>query len=83
MKSIINFLKALLGFAERVDKTRVVVDPDPVKVVDPTELEKMTKAQLEAYGKEEFGVDLDRRKTKAKMIEDLLAVVDASEHRLL
>lgn len=31
----------------------------------------MTKAQLEAYGKENFGVDIDLRKKKASLIEEL------------
>ena len=34
------------------------------------ELKKMTKAKIEEVGRE-FGVELDMRKTKAKMIADL------------
>jgi hypothetical protein len=76
MEAIINFLKKLLGIATDISETRVVVDPEPIKVVTPSELNKMTKAQLEQYAIEDFGIDLDKRKTKAKMIEDLLAHID-------
>ena len=76
MEAIINFLKKLLGIATDLSETRVVVEPDPIKVVTPSELEKMTKSQLEKYALEDFNVDLDKRKTKAKMIEDLLAHID-------
>ena len=31
----------------------------------------MTKAQIEAWAKENLGIDLDRRKTKAKMIAEV------------
>lgn len=76
MEAIINFLKKLLGIATDISETRIVVDPEPIKVVTPSELNKMTKAQLEQYAVEDFGIDLDKRKTKAKMIEDLLAHID-------
>ncbi len=35
-------------------------------------LSKLTKIQLEKLGKAEFGVDLDRRKTKIKLVEEIL-----------
>lgn len=35
-------------------------------------LDKLTKLQIEAYAKEKFNVDLDRRKTKEAMIEEFL-----------
>jgi len=38
------------------------------------ELMKMTKAQLEQYGRE-FGLELDKRKTKANMIKQLKSML--------
>ena len=37
---------------------------------------KMTKAQLETWGKENLGIDIDRRKAKAALVKQLL---DASK----
>lgn len=36
------------------------------------DFEAMTKAELDAYGNEVFGVDLDGRLAKAKMIDELM-----------
>tara|TARA_R100000458_G_scaffold54810_1_gene58216 strand:- start:1000 stop:1224 length:225 start_codon:yes stop_codon:yes gene_type:complete len=36
------------------------------------DLAKMTKDELEAMGRERFNVELDKRKTKAKLVKDLL-----------
>ena len=43
-----------------------------------TELNKLTKEQLEELGRE-HGVELDRRLTKAKLISQLLEVLEDSE----
>lgn len=40
------------------------------KLPSADELKKLTKAKLEELGRE-FGVELDKRKTKANMMEDL------------
>tara|TARA_Y200000002_G_scaffold197620_1_gene163227 strand:- start:186 stop:521 length:336 start_codon:yes stop_codon:yes gene_type:complete len=40
----------------------------------PSELEKMTKLELEAKGRE-HGIELDRRKNKADLIEELKEVI--------
>jgi len=37
---------------------------------DPPKLESMTKKELEAYGRT-IGIELDRRKSKAKLIAEL------------
>ena len=37
-----------------------------------SELTKMTKAQIETFGLEK-GIELDKRKTKAKLVEQLYA----------
>jgi hypothetical protein len=39
--------------------------------VDLARFKKMTKVQLEATALEEFGIELDRRKTKENMLEEL------------
>lgn len=44
-------------------------EPKP-EMPSEAELKKMTKAKIEEVGRE-FGVELDMRKTKAKMIADL------------
>tara|TARA_R100001509_G_C4844783_1_gene207883 strand:+ start:652 stop:876 length:225 start_codon:yes stop_codon:yes gene_type:complete len=36
------------------------------------DLAKMTKDELEAMGRERFNVELDKRKSKAKLVKDLL-----------
>ena len=40
-------------------------------VAEVTDFTTMTKAQIEAWAKENLGVDLDRRKTKASMIAEV------------
>lgn len=44
-----------------------------IKALDEvdTSLESMTKAQLERYALEMFGVDIDRRRTKADLIAQI------------
>lgn len=44
-------------------------EPKP-EMPSEAELKKMTKAKIEEVGRE-FGVELDKRKTKANMIADL------------
>ena len=38
-------------------------------------LNKMTKKQLEALGRNEFSIELDRRKSKAKLVTELLGTI--------
>ena len=38
-------------------------------------LNKMTKKQLEALGRKEFNVELDKRKTKATQVKELLGTI--------
>ncbi|SVA34979.1 uncharacterized protein METZ01_LOCUS87833 [marine metagenome] len=49
--------------------------PKKAKVTKAS-LNKMTKAQLETWGKENLGIDIDRRKAKAALVKQLL---DASK----
>ena len=41
---------------------------DEVKKLSKAKLEKMTKTELEAYGRK-FGYEVDRRETKAKIVK--------------
>jgi len=41
------------------------------KKVTKTDLNKMTKVQLEDYAKKEFKVDIDRRKKKADLVAEV------------
>ncbi len=50
----------------------MVVEVTEEVVITPAKLNRMTKAQIEDYGRI-HGVELDRRKTKANMIADLLS----------
>ena len=38
-------------------------------------LSKMTKKQLEALGRKEFNIELDKRKTKARLVTELLGTI--------
>ena len=53
-----------------VDTDDVVSDNNNDGVID--EIESMTKTQIEEFGRE-HGIELDRRKNKTSMIEDLKA----------
>ena len=56
---------------QRVQAKKVKVEVKPT-LPSEAELNKMTKAKLEELGRE-FGVELDKRKTKANMVADLFA----------
>ena len=40
-----------------------------------TSLMKKTKSQLEALGRNEFNIELDKRKTKATLVKELLGTI--------
>jgi hypothetical protein len=75
--------------ARELDDTEEVVVTEPVEAAPVEEapveeapaeetavdLESMTKIQLEEYGRT-IGIELDRRKTKASLIEELKAVIN-------
>lgn len=51
-----------------------------VKVVPSrAELEAMTKKEIDALAAAEYGINLDGRKTKGKMIDQLFAELDAQD----
>ena len=57
--------KNVIGICEKP-----LVLKDEVKKLSKAKLEKMTKMQLEAYGRK-FGFEVDRRETKAKIIKQV------------
>ena len=57
--------KNVIGISEKP-----LVLKDEVKKLSKAKLEKMTKMQLEAYGRK-FGCEVDRRETKAKIIKQV------------
>lgn len=67
-----------LGIAEEPQVAPVVEAPveDPI-VEEPmaSDMEEMTKLELEAMGRE-HGIELDRREKKSSLIEQLKAVID-------
>lgn len=78
-KWIASFLKKIELFftpsPAKVVKTTPSPAPAPKVVkaeVTKASLSKLTKVQIETEGKK-FGIDVDRRKTKASIIEEVLA----------
>ena len=59
---------------KEVKATRMPMEA-PVKLYTKTSLMKLTKKQLEALGRKEFNVELDKRKTKAKLVKELLGTI--------
>ena len=57
--------KNVIGISEKP-----LVLKDEVKKLSKAKLEKMTKMQLEAYGRK-FGFEVVRRETKAKIIKQV------------
>lgn len=43
--------------------------------VTKTDLNKMTKDQLETYAKKEFKIDIDKRRKKADLVEQVLKLI--------
>ena len=66
-----DLLNRLFGRKEgEIDWSKVEVKTPTLYTID--ELNKMTKVQIDEYG-EKFGLKLDRRWAKKRMITDLLA----------
>mgnify|MGYP003312123208 CR=1 FL=1 len=63
-------IKCLNGLKKifTVQKPKPLVLKDEVKKLSKAKLEKMTKSELEAYGRK-FGYEVDRRETKAKIVK--------------
>ena len=52
------------------NKTVVIPEPDVTPEVEVPNIDSMTKSEIETYGRT-LGIELDRRKTRAKMIAEL------------
>ena len=48
-----------------------VVNHEPVEVEPAPDIEKMTKKQLEAFARETFNVELDRRHNKKRLLNQV------------
>jgi len=47
--------------------------------VTKTDLNKMSKDQLETYAKKEFKVDIDKRRKKADLVEEVLKLANKND----
>ena len=64
-----KFLRASLAIDKCIHTFKCLFNKNCEKIAK-SELTKMTKAELEAFGREN-GIELDKRKTKAKLVEQL------------
>ena len=64
-----KFLRASLAIDKCIHTFKCLFNKNCEKIAK-SELTKMTKAQLEVMGRE-HGIELDKRKTKAKLVEQL------------
>jgi|TARA_X000001036_G_scaffold60702_1_gene50786 hypothetical protein len=62
-----NWIKKVFA-VKPVAKQAPLVLKDEVKKLSKAKLDKMTKKELEAYGRK-FGYEVDRRETKAKIVK--------------
>ena len=60
----------LIGKTSPKTKPAVVVEPDPIVEEKPLDFDKMSKSELEIYGRT-VGIELDRRHSKSKLIKEL------------
>ena len=70
-----DVVKAATAATAKKEAAAKKTAPKKAKVTKAS-LNKMTKAQLETWGKENLGIDIDRRKAKAALVKQLL---DASK----
>ena len=60
----------LIGTTSPKTEPAVVIEPDPVVEEKPLDFDKMSKSELEIYGRT-IGIELDRRHSKVKLIKEL------------
>ena len=60
----------LIGVSSPKTEPAVVIEPDPVIEEKPLDFDKMSKSELELYGRT-IGIELDRRHSKTKLIKEL------------
>ena len=61
----------MIAAGHLVEKAAPVKKVEVKEKVEESSLSSMTKDQLEAYAQDKFDVDLDKRKTKAALIEEI------------
>ena len=66
-----KFLRASLAIDKCIHTFKCLFNKNCEKIAK-SELTKMTKAQLEVIGRER-GIELDKRKSKAKLVEQLFS----------
>lgn len=67
---------AAQGVPQEAPAPAPVVEVAPVEEAPEENLEEMTKLELEALGRE-HGIELDRRKTKSKLVQRLKGVINS------
>ena len=60
----------LIGKTSPKTEPAVVVEPDPVVEEKPLNFDKMSKSELEIYGRT-VGIELDRRHNKKALVKEL------------
>lgn len=65
---MLNWLKDILGFLPK--REEAFLEEEVVTKVTKADLQKMTKAELEGYGRT-IGIELDKRKKKADLIAEI------------
>ena len=60
----------LIGTTSPKTEPTVVVEPNPVVEEKPLDFDKMSKSELEIYGRT-IGIELDRRHSKSKLIKEI------------
>ncbi|SUZ79111.1 uncharacterized protein METZ01_LOCUS31965 [marine metagenome] len=77
--NILNKMKAWFigsGYAESTKKPKIPINHEPIEI-EPAEvdIESMTKKQLEAFARDEFNVELDRRHNKKRLLNQVRKLI--------
>ena len=62
--------------AEQALKSAPIIQETVTKALEKAALGKMTKSELEELGRTQFDIELDKRKTKAVLITEILDAQD-------
>ena len=77
--NILNKMKAWFigsGYAETAKIQKRTINHEPIEI-EPAEvnIESMTKKQLEAFARDEFNVELDRRHNKKRLLNQVRKLI--------
>lgn len=72
--AIVGYLVFRNGVNANLDFKYATPPKVPTPKVEEVDLSKMTKTQIEAWARTNLNLELDRRKTKAKMIAEVESV---------